>query len=74
MQRHFLRAELWCFIFGEGSFLTKRGKIGGRQLTESGSFAHVQLNEWHKYAAKTRTLVLEIQTGHCEEEDIERQN
>jgi mannose-6-phosphate isomerase-like protein (cupin superfamily) len=74
MQRHFKRNELWCFLFGEGNLLTRFGNLSSNYQVISGSYEEVRCLVWHKYIAKQRTLVLEIQTGLCDESDIERVN
>lgn len=76
MQRHKNRSETWCFLFGSGKFW----KDGKSFVSSSdwlapiikGSSAVVPFNCWHQYTAIKPTLVLEIQTGDCREDDIER--
>lgn len=67
-QRHFKRSETWCFLFGEGLMRINEHSANVR----SGSSALVLEADWHQYRAKKPTLVLEVQTGICEESDIER--
>ena len=67
MQRHFKRSELWCFLFGRGLMMSD-----ARYVMKGGNALVVQKNQWHQFTAFDRSLVLEIQTGTCEESDIER--
>jgi mannose-6-phosphate isomerase-like protein (cupin superfamily) len=73
-QRHFKRSELWLFMFGNGWFMTYSPDLssGDGGEVSSGDCFTVPVGYWHKYTALNRTLVLEIQTGHCVESDIER--
>jgi len=69
-QKHQHRAELWCWIFGEGAF-----KLGENQffMRHKGETLMVPKGEWHQYIAKKPTLILEVQHGGmCKENDIER--
>lgn len=66
LQRHFCRDEDWRWVFGKG----KLEKNGGFFKNPAREF--IRRRELHKYTAETPTLVLEIQTGDCREEDIER--
>ena len=68
MQRHFKRNEIWCYLFGNGYFTLNEKTYPA----QNGSCSMVSIGDWHKYFATRPTLVLEIQTGHCEESDIER--
>ena len=77
MQRHSQRNELWCFLFGSGKFSSQNYRdqdTTGNWTKDvgSGNFQFVDYNYWHQYYAQKPTLVLEIQTGICEESDIER--
>lgn len=73
MQKHTLRDELWCFLFGRGRMKSDTN-FRGRYLAK-GNTLLIKKNTWHQYKAIKRTLVLEIQTGlKCEESDIERKN
>jgi len=68
MQRHLMRNEIWCYLFGLGAF-----RLNDRSYpAKTGSCSMVSVGDWHQYRAKKPTLVLEIQTGICEESDIER--
>lgn len=65
MQRHKHRKELWLFLKGRGTNLSKAFKKGDYLLIER--------LDWHKFIAEKRTVVLEIQYGElCCETDIER--
>ena len=73
LQRHALRDEVWCFLFGEGLMRNYYKKGEDLQIYKSsGDYTIVPVGNWHHYKAHKRTLVLEIQTGDCQEEDIER--
>lgn len=67
-QRHKNRKETWLFIFGKGKMLVNKKT----HLAKKGEQFCIPRNAWHKYTAKTASLVLEIQTGYCSERDIER--
>lgn len=72
-QRHRAREEVWLFIKGMGTFTkhaNKRKK--DKFVIQSGDVQKVGRNIWHHYKALKRTLVMEVQTGICKEEDIER--
>ena len=75
LQRHQMRSETWCFLFGLGEFFcgaypeVNKHKV---QKMLTGRSAYVPLGFWHQYNAIKPTLVLEIQCGTCEENDIER--
>jgi mannose-1-phosphate guanylyltransferase / mannose-6-phosphate isomerase len=72
LQKHKRRDELWCFIYGEGTFQNyiKHSKVSYEILKGHSHF--VPENNWHHYKARKPTLVLEIQKGLCSEDDIER--
>lgn len=73
LQRHAHRNEVWCFLFGEG--LMRNFKTKGEDLhvyKHDGDYTIVPVGNWHHYKAHKPTLVLEIQTGECREDDIER--
>ena len=68
LQRHKHRAELWLFVFGLGRMTVEDSRIFvGRGFVQS-----VPKMAWHHYEALRRTLVIEVQIGKCDEEDIER--
>lgn len=71
-QRHHERDELWCFLFGEGSFTISEDIKCATVFPVKGDFIEVLMNRWHQFTAHKPTLVLEIQTGECREDDIER--
>lgn len=74
MQRHKFRNELWLFIFGCG-FMENKAPLQRNSFLRRGEFKLIYQNIWHRYKAKTKTLVLEIQYGDkCDETDIERDN
>ena len=71
MQRHFKRAELWQVVSGEGILYLSTKCLN---LLERDSY-FIQQGVWHtvENISDTESLVIiEIQTGICEEEDIER--
>jgi len=68
LQRHFKRHELWCSVFGSGWLSVDKKKIP----LKSGDYKAVPVNKWHRYRASKNSLILEIQTGHCVETDIQR--
>lgn len=68
-QMHSTREETWLFLFGSGSFLSGQGIAAA---IAAGDAAYVPARAWHQYKALKPTLVLEIQTGICREDDIER--
>lgn len=76
MQRHFNRDEMWLFLFGGGVMGVglDYNNISPENVYDmsGGDFIEVLRGRWHKYIATKRTLVLEIQTGECREDDIER--
>lgn len=67
-QKHKNRDELWCFLFGKGRF--HHNNVGYN--IGKGEARYINAEDWHHYKAYKRTLVLEVQTGLCREEDIER--
>lgn len=73
LQQHAWRNETWCFIFGEGWMRNhfQLPHVVKKYMTK-GQFWTVPIRNWHHYKADKPTLVLEIQTGKCEEEDIFR--
>lgn len=75
MQRHMKRSEIWLFLRGDGKmWVSKESTVNKHKLFYAGKGASMIIRalDWHQYTAKTPTFVLEIQTGQCEEEDIER--
>lgn len=71
MQQHEYRAELWCFLSGEGKWGTK--DRGRRRIMRAGDYEFVSPYEWHQFMAVKNTWVLEIQCGEkCVEQDIVR--
>lgn len=73
MQKHQHRNELWLFLCGTGFFYRHaENDEGFPKLIKSGCHEFVKPLEWHQYLAIKPTLVLEIQTGLCKEDDIDR--
>lgn len=72
-QKHFKRDEVWCFLFGKGLFYKLCPEGDSEHLeVQTGASCRVPVLHWHTYTAEKTTLVLEIQTGECREDDIER--
>lgn len=74
LQRHENRSEQWLFIFGNGLAKRKCPSYFIESMSEisGGDTFLIPIGYWHWYKARSRTLVLEIQVGLCEESDIER--
>lgn len=70
LQRHAHRDEHWTIVAGRGA----RALIRGRHLdADVGTTFVVRAGELHRITAGDETLVfIEVQTGDCFEEDIER--
>lgn len=71
MQRHFKRAELWQVVKGEGKIFYD----GSEHLIKSPQVVHILKKEWHTVENISDTeqlVIIEIQTGVCEEDDVER--
>ena len=81
MQRHKLRKEKWQVVEGVGRALFENGmlseitvRIDGQELKE-GSELFIKENNWHRLintSNDTNLVVIEIQMGVCDENDIER--
>ncbi len=76
MQRHFKRNELWQVVSGEGEFYCSID--GCSESIKVSPFFHIKIEseEWHqvKNTGIEPLVIIEIQTGICEESDIERRN
>ena len=73
LQKHAWRNETWCFLFGQGimaNYLDHKSIV--KKPVFKGDYTHIPRPNWHHYKAHKRTLVLEVQTGKCEEGDIIR--
>ena len=68
MQKHFKRAETWLCLYGSGLMHVD----GQEEAMRHGEFSQVRVGAWHQYTADKNTLIIEIQTGECREDDIER--
>ena len=75
LQRHFKREEKWYFLLGHGDFIRQQGSLDEGLIQGPmtiGDRVTVPVKCWHQYIAHEPTIVLEKQSGICEEEDIER--
>lgn len=70
LQRHFKREEFWIVVSGEGIFELD----GVERAIGPGAMLRVGVREVHRVAnrASTPLVILELQKGTCEEQDIER--
>ena len=70
LQRHFKREEFWIVVAGEGVF-----ELDGEEKTIGvGAMVRVGIKQTHRVANRGASplLILELQKGECEEDDIER--
>ena len=70
-QSHKLRNEHWFFVQGEGTVILNDKEIP----VKAGDFADIKVGDKHRVinTGKTADLIfIESQTGHYDEEDIER--
>lgn len=75
LQRHALRDETWCWLFGRGLLWSSSADIINKHKLKphvGGAAVIIPAGNWHQYMAHAGTLILEIQTGLCREDDIER--
>lgn len=72
LQRHFYRDETWCFLKGGGWMKNNQTTKGIKKYMVAGDSTIVPRGYWHHYRADKPTYILEVQTGLCKEEDIER--
>lgn len=69
LQHHYLRNELWLFLYGKGSFELN----GMRKEIGRGEWIQVGIRDNHRFYSLGCTWVLEVQYGEkCEEQDIVR--
>lgn len=70
LQRHFKREEFWIVVAGEGVFELD----GAETAIGSGSMVRVGVRQTHRVAnrATAPLVILELQKGACDENDIER--
>lgn len=67
LQKHKFRNELWLILKGQGKNMGYPYKRG--------DFLMIGKHEWHKFTARKKTTILEIQFGEvCDENDIERKD
>lgn len=71
-QKHEHRDEIWCWLKGMGRVKNSEKQSTYGSIKQKGDFIYIPKGHWHHYKAILPTTVLEIQTGKCEEEDIER--
>jgi len=70
LQRHFQREEFWIVVAGEGVF-----ELDGAETTiGTGAMVHVGVRQVHRVGNRgdAPLLILELQKGTCDENDIER--
>jgi len=70
LQRHFKREEFWIVVAGEGVF-----ELDDEEKTIGvGAMVRVGIKQTHRVANRGASplLILELQKGECEEDDIER--
>lgn len=81
LQRHQLRTEVWFVVAGEATVETYGGEdrpcaaAGSVVTLERGGAAWIYERTWHRLANRhksTPLIVIEVQTGECDENDIER--
>ncbi len=66
-QLHNYRSESWFILHGAGLM-----DCNGLFALSRGDNFSIPVQSVHQFAADRFTIVLEIQTGYCREEDIER--
>lgn len=76
-QRHKNRSEWWLVLSGAPTVeLEQRGKVPQMIILKPGKAMSIPQGSWHRLgcpASCTKPVkILEISTGHFEEEDIER--
>jgi len=70
LQRHFKREEFWIIVSGEGIF-----ELDGVQRTiQAGAMVRVGVEQTHRVgnSGDAPLIILELQKGTCDENDIER--
>ncbi len=68
LQKHEERDETWLILQGEGVLERDARSIPLRE----GVSVHIPRGVWHRVTAKSRMLILEVQTGRPREDDIIR--
>lgn len=70
LQRHFKREEFWIVVSGEGVFELD----GEEKAIASGSMLRVGVKQTHRVGNRGAAplVILELQKGECDENDIER--
>lgn len=75
LQRHFKRYEYWLILSGNGR-IHNDSRIedckSRYEILRKGEYKNITIGNWHQFKSNTPTFVLEIQTGECREDDIER--
>ena len=75
MQRHFKRNELWQVVSGEGEFYSSIDGCSESIKISPFFYIGIESEEWHQVtntSDKNQLVIIEIQTGICKEDDIER--
>lgn len=75
LQRHFKRGELWQVVSGEGEIYCSIDGSSESSKIYPFSLIPIEQEEWHQVqniSDKNPLVIIEIQTGICEEDDIER--
>jgi len=70
LQRHFKREEFWIVVAGEGVF-----ELDGEERTiGAGAMVRVGVRQTHRVGNRgdAPLVILELQNGECDENDIER--
>ena len=74
LQMHRWRDELWYVVEGAGNVYQEKKDYKTCFNIIVGSIVEIHKGEWHRVANynKTPLVFIEVQTGDCFEEDIER--
>ena len=76
LQRHHNREEHWIVVKGRGVITLEDGPPGCDKLAQKeinvGSYVHVRTLQKHRLEAISSLVLIEVQIGICDEEDIER--
>jgi mannose-1-phosphate guanylyltransferase/mannose-6-phosphate isomerase len=77
LQRHSERCEVWVVAAGFGTYISRMGNSADYSVKHlwSGDYVYIEAGEWHQVINGSREKnleIIEIQTGQCNEDDIER--